>query len=74
MDFVLGSRLREPISSNRETRMTFKTILAALALTLTPGLAMAMCSDRHINTTAMSCADGMVWDSESRTCTAPVTG
>ena len=54
--------------------MNFKTILAALALSLTPGLAMAMCSDRHINTTAMNCADGMVWDSEARTCTAPVTG
>lgn len=53
--------------------MTFKTILAALALTLTPGLAMAMCSDRHVTTT-MNCADGMVWDSETRTCTSPVTG
>jgi hypothetical protein len=61
------------IKSNRETRMTFKTILAALALTLTPGLAMAMCSDRHVTTT-MNCADGMVWDSETRTCTSPVTG
>ncbi len=53
--------------------MTLKTTLAALALALTPGLAAAMCSERHINTT-MNCAEGMVWDSQTRTCTAPVTG
>ncbi len=52
--------------------MTFKTILAALVLSLTPGLALAMCADRH--ETAMTCADGTVWDSQTRTCTAPVTG
>ena len=48
-----------------------KTTLAALTLTLLPGLALAQgCS--HAKTTAMSCADGTMPDAETGTC-VPVT-
>lgn len=46
--------------------MTLKTLFAALALTLAPMVASAMCSSTD---QAMSCADGMIWDSETRSCT-----
>ena len=46
--------------------MTLKTALAALALTLAPVMVSAACPSGH---QAMSCAEGMVWDSETRSCT-----
>ncbi len=51
--------------------MKFKTIFAALALTLTPMMVSASCSTSH---QAMSCADGMVWDNETRGCTKQLSG
>lgn len=46
-----------------------KTLLAALALAAVPSFALAMgCSKNHMETTAMSCADGTAWDTETRTC------
>ena len=47
--------------------MKLKTLLAALALTITPALASAACFDKHEQVT-MSCAEGMQWDAASRTC------
>ena len=46
--------------------MKLKTVFAALALTLAPMMVSAACSSSH---QAMSCADGMIWDSETRSCT-----
>ncbi|MGH1413027.1 MAG: chitin-binding domain-containing protein [Pelagimonas sp.] len=46
--------------------MTFKTLLVATTLTLMPVLGYAECSGSHIQ--AMSCADGMVYDSTSQSC------
>jgi hypothetical protein len=46
----------------------FRTILAALALMSTPVVAMAECTRGHQQ--AMSCADGMVWDKDSKSCTS----
>ena len=44
-----------------------KTLLSALALTVLPGLAFAGCSGvSHSTTAQMSCADGMVYDSEAQ--------
>jgi hypothetical protein len=50
--------------------MTFKTLAAAVALTLLPALSYAAgCSfDRQ----AMSCAEGSVYDAESGTCVPTV--
>jgi hypothetical protein len=46
------------------------TFIAALLLAALPAVASAMCSDK---THAMSCADGMVWDDASKTCTKQVS-
>ena len=56
--------------------MKTKTILCALALSLAPTLSLAMgCSDyRTQPVTAMSCADGQVFDAETRTCVEQLTG
>ncbi len=53
--------------------MKAKLTLAALVLAATPGLAVAMCSDMKPAQTALTCAEGTVWDSETRTCVAPVS-
>lgn len=46
-----------------------KTLLTALALTALPGFAFAYCSGYKQTTTAqMTCADGMVYDSEAQSC------
>lgn len=50
--------------------MKIKTLLAALVLAAAPGLAGAACWSGH--ETVMSCADGQVYDSETRSC-VPVT-
>ena len=52
--------------------MKARTVLAALALALTPGLASAMCGgEGHIKTSS-PCGEGMVWDAAAGICTAPV--
>jgi hypothetical protein len=52
--------------------MTFKTSFVVLALTLTPGFAMAYCQgEQHAQT--ISCSDGKVFDSATKAC-VPVTG
>jgi hypothetical protein len=50
--------------------MTLKTTLAALALTLAPSVALAMggCSDAKHEQTAMSCAQGQVFDAAKGAC------
>ena len=52
--------------------MKTKLTIAALALTLAPSLALAMggCSDAKHEQTAMSCAEGSVWDPAKGTCVA----
>lgn len=51
-----------------------KTILVALTLTVLPTLSLAMgCSSQH-ETTAMTCAEGMVFDAETQRCVTVVTG
>lgn len=47
--------------------MTFKTILAVLALSLAPFAATAACFDTHAEAT-MSCAEGSQWDAEAKAC------
>jgi hypothetical protein len=54
----------------REYAMKFKTAFAALALTLAPMMVSAACPSSH---QAMSCAEGMVWDTETRSCTKQAT-
>ena len=52
-----------------------KTFLTAAALTLLPGLALAMgCSGYKHETASMSCAEGTTWDAETNTCVQVVTG
>jgi len=46
--------------------MKLKTVFAALALSVAPMMVSAACSSFH---QAMSCADGMIWDNETRSCT-----
>ena len=49
--------------------MKIKTLLAALAITAAPTLAMAECNwGKSHETTAMSCAEGSAWDAASQTC------
>jgi hypothetical protein len=47
--------------------MKLKTLLAALALTITPALAFAQCMGKHEQVT-MSCAEGTQWDATTQTC------
>ena len=56
--------------------MKTKTTLVAALLALSPTFAFAMgCSyGAHTETTAMSCAEGMVMDAETNTCVPVVTG
>jgi hypothetical protein len=52
--------------------MTFKTLAAAVALTLIPALGYAECSfGKHQQ--AMTCAEGSVYDAQSGSC-VPTTG
>jgi hypothetical protein len=56
-----------------ETTMTkTKTILAAAALMLAPGLAAAQCSWKD-QTATMSCAPGTTFDATSGTCVPEAT-
>lgn len=47
-----------------------KTALIAVILAALPAFASAMCSDHK---QVMSCADGMVWDDATKTCTQQVS-
>ena len=53
--------------------MKAKLTLATLVLVAAPGIAAAMCSDMRPAQTAMSCAEGMVWDAGTRSCVAPAS-
>ena len=50
-----------------EDPMKTTTLLAALALGLLPGFALAECRGDH-SESAASCMPGMVWDAGSGTC------
>lgn len=60
------------VVAKREMTMKLKTLLAALALTMTPALAMANCSWKSDQVT-MSCADGTQWDETAQTCVPTVS-
>lgn len=47
--------------------MKLKTLLAALALAVSPMVATAACYDGHSEAN-MTCADGSQWDAATRTC------
>jgi len=54
--------------------MKTKTLLAALALTLAPSLGLAQgCGFGHIETQAMSCAEGTTYDAEKQICVPKAT-
>jgi hypothetical protein len=49
--------------------MKIRLLLAALAITAAPTLAIAECSwGKAHETTAMSCVEGTSWDAASQTC------
>jgi hypothetical protein len=48
--------------------MKMKTILTAAVLALLPGLSFAQCSGERHDQQAMSCAEGMQWDTTTATC------
>ncbi len=52
--------------------MKVKAVVAALVLTVAPGMAMAMCGWER-SQSASQCEQGMTWDAESQTCIAPVS-
>ena len=45
-----------------------KVLLVAVAMVALPTLSYAACSGYGHQEAAMTCADGLVWDSETRTC------
>ena len=51
-----------------------RTILAACLVLLTPGLAIAQCTGKGHQDTAMSCAEGLMLDPETQTCVPLATG
>lgn len=54
--------------------MKLRLTLAAVALTLAPGIGLAMgCSGYKHEQTVMSCAEGMVLDAATGTCVAQTT-
>ena len=58
--------------------MKTKVLLAALALTVTPSLALAMegCGFGHVKTddVAMTCAQGSIYSADLKTCVPLTTG
>lgn len=48
--------------------MKLTTTLAALALALLPGFALAECRGEHATQTAASCMPGTNWDATKGTC------
>ncbi len=61
-----------PVIAEQEMTMKLKTLLAALALTITPALAMAECGWKHQQVT-MSCAEGTQWNADTQTCVPTVS-
>ena len=55
--------------------MKTKATLAALALAMTPSLALAWggCGSMTPQQTASACTDGQVWDSDTRSCITPLS-
>jgi len=54
--------------------MQFKTILAVLALTAAPSLALAQgCNHAKMQQSASQCALGQVWDAATEKCVTPVS-
>lgn len=54
--------------------MTIRTTLAALALALAPGLAIAQCADKGMKDISASvCGEGQVWDTQTQTCVVKPT-
>ncbi len=53
--------------------MKITTLIAATLLALSPSISMASCSWEHSTKEASSCADGMVWDAATESCTEQVT-
>lgn len=53
--------------------MKTKAAIALISLMLSPTVAAAYCSGSKHMTTAMSCAEGMTFDEQTRAC-VPVTG
>jgi len=53
--------------------MKLKTLLAALALTVTPAIAMAECSWGKQEQMTMSCTEGTQWDADAQTCVPTTT-
>lgn len=53
--------------------MKLKITLAALALSLSPAIASAMCSSMKPAQTASMCAEGQVWDAATAACIEPVS-
>jgi hypothetical protein len=66
--FVLSSTPQQ-----KETDMKLKITLAALALSLSPAIASAMCSSMKPAQTASMCAEGQVWDAATAACIEPVS-
>lgn len=54
--------------------MTLRTVIFATILAVTPTLTFAGCIFDHAAQEAKSCAEGTVWDAETKTCTEQVTG
>ncbi len=50
---------------------TTKTLFVALALAALPTLSLAAGCNYGSKQASMSCADGLVWNSETRTCVQP---
>ena len=53
--------------------MPIKTTLIALVLAVSPTLSLAMCGALDHETTAASCADGFVWDTDAQACVKRTT-
>lgn len=54
--------------------MTAKTLLISAALTVLPGVAMALGCIHGQEQQAMSCAQGALWDSDTQSCKPIVSG
>lgn len=54
--------------------MTAKTLLITAALTVLPGIAMAMGCSHGKEQQAMSCVQGSAWDSDTQSCKPIVSG
>lgn len=49
--------------------MKTNVLLAALALSVAPSLALAYsCNKNRIDTASMTCAEGTMWDASTQTC------